>query len=236
MFGRQHHHQQQKSTSMRTHLLMKEVEEKDVLFVLLPSVILLFTTIWWLLSQQPRKDEHDIKNSTYTFNYLFSFSLDLEIYQLTRWKKATKTRAMISVTTMDTTNTSHHIQTRRICTQSFGILSHLCSLTLWITNDVTICMELDPGIHIDSTWLSSENWGVTVLISERWMKQWVMAGTQEGGRQNQDPRLTLKLLRQEPDHTIFLDVLEESGVQLLLQLRKLRGHPRAIHTRPWNDN
>jgi hypothetical protein len=30
-------------------------------------------------------------------------------------------------------------------------------LFLLFTNDVTICMELDPGIHIDSTWFSSEN-------------------------------------------------------------------------------
>jgi hypothetical protein len=46
--------------------------------------------------------------------------------------KATKTREMIAVTTWDVINMCHHIQTRRIHIQSSGILSHLCSLTLWI--------------------------------------------------------------------------------------------------------
>jgi hypothetical protein len=48
-----------------------------------------------------------------------------------------------------------------------------------------------------------------------------MAGVQERGRRNQDPGLNLELLRQAPDCTIFLDDLEEGGIQLLLLLRQL---------------
>jgi hypothetical protein len=48
-----------------------------------------------------------------------------------------------------------------------------------------------------------------------------MAGLQEIGRWNQDPRLTLKLLRQALNRNILLDDLEESGVQLLLLHRQL---------------
>jgi hypothetical protein len=44
--------------------------------------------------------------------------------------------------------------------------------------------------------------------------------------------LTLKLFRQAPDCTILLNDLEEGGVQLLLHLRQLRGHPDAVHTHP----
>jgi hypothetical protein len=54
---------------------------------------------------------------------------------------------MIVVTTMDTTNMCHHIQTRRMRTQIFGILSHMFSNTMdhleaddWIT---TIEQKLD---------------------------------------------------------------------------------------------
>jgi hypothetical protein len=89
---------------------MKEVEEKDDLFVFLPSAILLLPQFDYYHNNQ-EKDEYDIKNSTYSFNYLFSFSSDLEIYPPTKWKKATKTKAMMAVTTMDTTNMCHHIQT-----------------------------------------------------------------------------------------------------------------------------
>jgi hypothetical protein len=48
--------------------------------------------------------------------------------------------------------------------------------------------------------------------------------------------LTLKLLRQSPDCAILLDNLEDGGVQLLLLLRQLHGHPGANHTRPYNDD
>jgi hypothetical protein len=59
-----------------------------------------------------------------------------------------------------------------------------------------------------------------------------MAGLQERVGWNQDPGLTLELLQQVPDGTILLDDLEEGGVQLLVQLRQLRGHPSAIHAHP----
>jgi hypothetical protein len=63
-----------------------------------------------------------------------------------------------------------------------------------------------------------------------------MAGLQKRGRQSQGPTLTLKLLRQSPDCAILLDDLEEGGVQLLLLLRQLRGHPDANHVRPCDDD
>jgi hypothetical protein len=58
-----------------------------------------------------------------------------------------------------------------------------------------------------------------------------MASPQERGRQNPDPRLTLKMLRQALDCTIFLDDFEEGRVQLQLLLCQLRGHPNTIHGR-----
>jgi hypothetical protein len=64
-----------------------------------------------------------------------------------------------------------------------------------------------------------------------------MAGPQKKKRKiGQGPTLTLKLLRQALDCAILLDDLEEGSVQLLLLLRQLHGHPRAIHVRPYDDD
>jgi hypothetical protein len=51
-------------------------------------------------------------------------------------------------------------------------------------------------------------------------------------RQSQVSTLTLKLLRQAPDGAILLDDLEDGGVQLMLHLHQLYGHPGADHARP----
>jgi hypothetical protein len=40
---------------------------------------------------------------------------------------------------------------------SLIISLYLCDIVSVIHYDVTICMKLDPGIHIGSTWFSSEN-------------------------------------------------------------------------------
>jgi hypothetical protein len=44
------------------------------------------------------------------------------------------------------------------------------------------------------------------------------------------------MLRQTPDRTILLYDLKEGGVQLLLQLCQLRGHPGAIHAHSYDDD
>jgi hypothetical protein len=43
------------------------------------------------------------------------------------------------------------------CCKSLIISLFLRDIVSVIHYDVTICMKLDPGIHIDSTWFSSEN-------------------------------------------------------------------------------
>jgi hypothetical protein len=52
------------------------------------------------------------------------------------------------------------------CCISLIISLSLCDIVSVIHYDVTICMKLDPGIHIGSTWFSSENrvWQVASRI------------------------------------------------------------------------
>jgi hypothetical protein len=43
------------------------------------------------------------------------------------------------------------------CCKSWIISLSLCHIISVIHYDVTLCMKLDPDIHIASTWFSSEN-------------------------------------------------------------------------------
>jgi hypothetical protein len=121
-----------KPASICRHWHMKEVEENDDLFSFsTPCYSISYHNLITITTTKKRWIWYQ---EFYRFSiYLFLFSSDLDLCPPTRWKKATKTRAMIAVTTLDVINMYHHIQTRRIHIQSFGILSHLCSLTLWIT-------------------------------------------------------------------------------------------------------
>jgi hypothetical protein len=72
----------------------------------------------------------------------------------------------------------------------------------------------------------------SVLASKRRTERQVTVDLRTRRRQRQVSTLTLKLLRQAPDGAILLDDLEEGGVQLLLHLRQLSGHPGANHASP----
>ena len=46
------------------------------------------------------------------------------------------------------------------------IMSYVINIVLIFTDDVTICMEIDPGIHIDCIRFCSLKSGVTEVVSK----------------------------------------------------------------------
>jgi hypothetical protein len=122
-----------KPTSICRHRHMKEVEEKDDLFSFFYPLLFYFLPQFdYNHNNQEKMDMISRILHALQFNYSRSLLILILVHQ-PDGKKATKTRAMTAITTLDMINMYHHIQTRRIHTQSSGILSHLCSLTLWIT-------------------------------------------------------------------------------------------------------